>query len=336
MMERVTLALPSKGAIADPTTNFLRDCGLRVDKPNPRQYTGALPAVPGMDVLFQRVIDIAYKVADNTAQFGITGLDVVHEYPHENILVIQDNLGYGECRLLVAVPEAWLDVATMADLADVALDFRELHRRNLRVATTFPFMARKCLHTHGIHHFTIVNAEGAIEAAPTIGYADVIVDLVATGTTLRENHLKPLLDGVILESQACLIGSRVALEQDGVVREAARILLEQMDASLQGKQYSQVTVNMRAGDRNDIARKLVANPLTSGLQGPTIAPIYASHDEDESWFTVTLILPNKQLLQGVDVLRSLGATDVIVTPVRYLFMDHAPTYKRLCEALAIE
>jgi len=336
MMERVTLALPSKGAIADPTTNFLRDCGLRVDKPNPRQYTGALPAVPGMDVLFQRVIDIAYKVADNTAQFGITGLDVIHEYPHENILVIQDNLGYGECRLLVAVPEAWLDVATMADLADVALDFRELHRRNLRVATTFPFMARKFLHAHGIHHFTIVNAEGAIEAAPTIGYADVIVDLVATGTTLRENHLKPLLDGVILESQACLIGSRVALEQDGVVREAARILLEQMDASLQGKQYSQVTVNMRAGDRNDIARKLVANPLTSGLQGPTIAPIYASHDEDESWFTVTLILPNKQLLQGVDVLRSLGATDVIVTPVRYLFMDHAPTYKRLCEALAIE
>lgn len=336
MMERVTLALPSKGAIADPTTTFLRECGLRVDKPNPRQYTGALPAVPNMDVLFQRVIDIAYKVADNTAQFGITGLDVVHEYPHENVFVIQDNLGYGECRLLVAVPEAWLDVSTMADLADVALDFRELHRRNLRVATTFPFMARKFLHAHGIHHFTIVNAEGAIEAAPTIGYADVIVDLVATGTTLRENHLKPLLDGVILESQACLIGSRIALQNDGLVLEAARVLLEHMDASLQGKQYSQLTVNMRAADRADIARKLVSNPLTSGLQGPTIAPIYSGHGDDESWFTVTLILPNKRLLQGVDVLRSLGATDVIVTPVRYLFMDHAPTYKRLCDVLASE
>lgn len=336
MMERVTLALPSKGAIAEPTTAFLRDCGLRVEKPNPRQYTGELPAIPNMDVLFQRVIDIAYKVADNTAQFGITGLDVVNEYPHENVMVIQDNLGYGDCRLLVAAPEAWLDVTTMSDLADVALDFREIHRRNLRVATTFPFMARKFLHANGIHHFTIVNAEGAIEAAPTIGYADVIVDLVATGTTLRENHLKPLMDGIILESQACLIGSRVALDNDAGVREAARILLEHMDASLQGKQYSQVTVNMRADDQMDIARKLVANPLTSGLQGPTIAPIFAGHAGEKSWFTVTLILPNKRLLHGVDVLRSLGATDVIVTPVRYLFMDHAPTYKRLCDALASE
>jgi ATP phosphoribosyltransferase len=334
MTHHVTLALPSKGAIADPTTNFLRDCGLRVDKPNPRQYTGSLSTVPNMDVLFQRVIDIVYKVADNTAQFGITGLDVVHEFPHDNIMIIQDDLGYGECKLLVAVPEAWLDASMMSDLADIALDFREYHRRNLRVATTFPFMARKFMHEHGIHHFTIVNAEGAIEAAPTIGYADVIVDLVATGTTLRENHLKPLQDGVILQSQACLIGSRAALKSDQRVLESARILLEHMDASLQGKQYSQVTVNMRAADQTAIAQKLVANPLTAGLQGPTISPIYA-HPENagEQWFTVTLILANKSLLKGVDLLRSLGATDVIVTPVRYLFSDHAPTYRRLCEAL---
>jgi ATP phosphoribosyltransferase-like protein len=93
---------------------------------------------------------------------------------------------------------------------------------------------------------------------------------------------------------------------------------------------------MRADDLMDIARRLVANPLTAGLQGPTIAPISAGHDGDQSWFTVTLILPNKRLLQGVDVLRSLGATDVIVTPVRYLFMDHSPTYKHLCEALSSE
>ncbi len=335
MNNSVTLALPSKGAIAEPTTAFLRDCGLRVDKPNPRQYTGALPAVPNMAVLFQRVTDIVYKVADDTAQFGITGLDVVHEYPHENVLIVHDDLGYGECRLLVAVPEAWLDVTSMSDLADVALDFRELYHRNLRVATTFPFMARKFMHQHGIHHFTIVNAEGAIEAAPTIGYADVIVDLVATGTTLRENHLKPLTDGIILESQACLIGSRDALVNNADVREAARILLEHMDASLQGKMYSQVTINMRAADQLDIARRLVSNPLTAGLQGPTIAPIYGSHEgTSDQWFTVTLILANKALLKGVDLLRTLGATDVIVTPVRYLFMDHAPTYKRLCDTLA--
>lgn len=336
MTDRMTLALPSKGAIAEPTVNFLRDCGLRVEKPNPRQYTGSLPAVAGMDVLFQRVIDIAYKVADDTAQFGITGLDVIHEYPHDNLIVIHDNLGFGECRLVVAVPESWVDVTTVADLVDVSLDFREHKRRNLRVATTYPFMTRKFFHAQGIHHFTIVNAEGAIEAAPTIGYADVIVDLVQTGTTLRENHLRPLVDGVLVESQACLVGSLSALRQREDVREAARVMLESIDASLQGKNFSQVTVNICARDMQDVAARLSANPLTRGLQGPTIAPIYApaSQGEDQ-WFTVTLILSNSQLLQAVDHLRVSGATDVVVTPVRYLFFAHSPTYRRLSGVLGL-
>lgn len=336
MNNRLTLALPSKGAIAEPTVNFLRDCGLRVEKPNPRQYTGLLPGVVNMDVLFQRVIDVCYKVADGTAQFGITGLDVVHEYPNDNLIVIHDNLGYGECRLVVAVPEAWVDVTTVADLVDVSLDFREHKRRNLRVATTYPFMTRKYFHAQGIHHFTIVNAEGAIEAAPTIGYADVIVDLVQTGTTLRENHLRPLSDGVLIESQACLIGNLPTLRQREDVRAASRTILESIDASLQGKNYSQVTVNICAADMQDVATRLAQNPLTRGLQGPTIAPIYTRDSQsDNQWFTVTLILANKQLLQAVDHLRASGATDVVVSPIRYLFWDHSPTYRQLSTVLGL-
>ena len=334
MNSNLTLALPSKGAIAEPTLNFLRDSGLRVDKPNPRQYTGVIPSVRHLDVLFQRVIDVVYKVADGTAQLGITGLDVVHEYPHENVIVIHDNLGYGECKLLIAVPESWIDVVTVADLADVALDFREYQRRNIRIATTFPHLARQYLHAQGIHHFSIVNAEGAIEAAPTIGYADAIVDLVATGTTLRENHLKPLVDGIILESQACLIGNRDALRSAGERLPTVRALLEYIDASLQGKRYSQVTVNVRTSGIDEIALRLAENPVTRGLQGPTIAPIYGTHEgEGDQWFTITLILSNKQLLEGIDVLRAHGATDVVVTPVRYLFLDRSPTFEQLCASL---
>lgn len=212
--DRVTLALPSKGAIAEPTTGFLQDCGLRVDKPNPRQYTGTIPALPCVDVLFQRVTDVVYKVSDGTAQLGITGLDVVREHPHEDLLVIHEDLRYGQCKLLVAVPESWVDVETMIDLTEVALDFREHKRRDLRVATVYSNLCRQFLHDQGIHHFVLVNAEGAIEAAPTIGYADIIVDLVQTGTTLRENHLKALPDGVIVELQACLVGNRRALREN--------------------------------------------------------------------------------------------------------------------------
>ncbi len=331
MTDHVTLALPSKGAIADPTTDFLRDCGLRVDKPNPRQYTGSMPTIPCIDVLFQRVTDVVYKVSDGTAQLGVTGLDVVREHPHEDLVVIHGDLRYGYCKLLVAVPEAWVDVESMIDLTEVALDFREYQQRNLRVATTYSNLSRQYLHEQGIYHFTLVNAEGAIEAAPTIGYADIIIDLMQTGTTLRENHLKALPDGVIVESQACLVGNRQALRDNPTVLEAARIMLEHIDGALQGRGYSQVTVNIYGENAEEVARRIAANPLTRGLQGPTVAPIQGT---ESHWHTVTVIIANNNLLNAVEYLRELGGTQCVVVPVRYVFLDELPTFARLQQTIA--
>jgi ATP phosphoribosyltransferase len=327
----VTLALPSKGAIADPTIAFLSDCGLRIDKPNPRQYTGSIPAIPGLELLFQRATDVLYKVADGTAQLGITGLDIVREFSTDEVVVIHEALKYGHCQLVVAVPEAWVDVETMTDVAEVALDLRERSRRNLRIATKYPLLSRRFLYQHHLHHFTLVAAEGAIEAAPTIGYADVIIDLTQTGTTLRENHLKPLPDGVIVDSQACLIGNRSWLKHSAEGRETLRLLLERMDAALTGRDYSHVTVNMRGGSADEIAARVAANPLTHGLQGPTIAPIYGTGDP--GWYTVTIIIANRSLLNAVDHLRAIGAAQAIVTPVRYVFHQQSPTFARLLAAL---
>jgi ATP phosphoribosyltransferase len=323
-MNRAMLALPSKGAIAEPTLSFLQDCGLRVEKPNPRQYTGTIPALPDVDVLFQRVIDVAYKVAEGTAQLGVTGVDVVAEYGSSDLIIIHPNLRFGQCRLVVAVPEAWIDVESMLDLADVALDFREFHGRNLRVATTYPRNTRQFLQASGIHHFTIVQAEGAIEAAPTIGHADIIVDLVQTGTTLRENHLKALPDGIIVESQACLIGHRPTLQAEPALRETARRMLEHIDAALEGKRYVQVTANVRGADPQGIARRVAENPVTRGLQGPTVAPIFGS---DPDWHTVTVIVPAKTLLEAVEHLRAIGGVQATAAPVRYVFLEQSPTYE---------
>lgn len=334
MTDQVLLALPSKGAIADPTLDFLRDCGLRVEKPNPRQYIGSIPVLPHVGVLFQRVKDVLYKVVDGVAHLGITGLDVVKEYPNENLIVIHDDLGYGQCSLLVAVPEAWVDVESIADLVDVALDFREFKHRNLRIATTYTNLTQQFMHMHGIHHFTLAKAEGAIEAAPTIGYADVIVDLMQTGTTLRENHLKPLHDGVIVESQACLIGNRTALRENPAVLEAVRVMLEFIDAAMSGKRFYQIAVNICGGDAQEVARKVANNPVTLGLQGPTIAPIFNARDKNaEPWHTVTVTIPSKHLLQAVEYLRSIGGTETIVTPVRYVFYEESPTFRSLLTRL---
>jgi ATP phosphoribosyltransferase len=331
---KVILALPSKGAIAEPTLSFLRECGLRVENPNPRQYTGTMPAIPSVEILFQRVTDVVYKVADATVHLGITGLDVVREHPHENLIVIQENLKYGYCQLLVAVPEAWLDVEGIRDIADIALDLREFKRRNLRVATKYPTLTRQFLHEQGIHHFTLVKAEGAIEAAPTLGYADIIVDLAQTGTTLRENHLKPISDGVILESQACLIGNRRAFCDNPQILDTVQSLLEYMDAALQGRHYFQVTANIQGDDAETVAQRVASNPATRGLQGPTIAPIFSANGSGR-WFTVTIIVPDKELLRSVEYLRTIGGTQTIVTPVRYVFLENSPTFTRL-QALLTE
>ncbi len=334
MSQRVTLALPSKGAISEPTLNFLRDCGLRVERPNPRQYTGSMPALPAVDVLFQRVNDVLYKVTDGTAHLGITGLDVVREHPDDNLIVIHEDLHYGYCKLLVAVPEAWVDVESMADLVDVALDFREYKRRNLRVATTYTNLTRQFLHEQGIHHFTLLNAEGAIEAAPTIGYADIIIDLAQTGTTLRENHLKPIADGVIVESQACLIGNVESLRANSVAVETARALLETIDAALQGRDYYQVTVNIRGETAEEVARKVASNPLTRGLQGPTVAPIFSGNGDSGSvWFTITIIIAARDLLESVEHLRAIGGTQTVVVPVRYVFLEQSSTFQKLLAQL---
>jgi ATP phosphoribosyltransferase len=333
---KIMLALPSKGAIAEPTLNFLKDCGLRVEKPNERQYTGSMPFVPNVNVLFQRVKDVLYKVADGTACLGITGFDVVREYPSEEVIVIHDRLGYGHCQLTVAVPEAWIDVECMADLVDIALDFREYQHRNLRVATTYSGLTRQYLHAQGLRHFTLVKAEGAIEAAPTIGYADIIVDLTQTGTTLRENHLKPLTDGVIVESQACLIGNRRTLRENPQALPALKVMLEYIDAALNGKRYQNVTINIRGEDAESVAHKVAAQPAARGLQGPTVAPIYSANGDrsgNGQWYTVTVTVATPNLLSAVEHLRSIGGTQVTATPVRYVFLEASTTYDKLLKML---
>jgi len=331
-MTPAIMTLPSKGAIAEPTLDFLRDCGLRVEKPNPRQYTGIVKGIPNLHVLFQRVTDVLYKVTDGTAHFGITGLDVVREHPSEDVVVIHDSLGYGHCELVVAVPESWIDVDNFADLVDVALDFRQKQKRNLRVATKYPTLTREFFHHHGLHHFTLVNSEGAIEAAPVIGYADIIVDLSQTGTTLRENHLKIIPDGIIIQSQACLIGNKKSLVADSRMLEVAQNLTELIDSSVSGRGYYQVTANIRGSEPDLIAAKVAQSPSTQGLQGPTLARTYVPGSQDD-WYTLTIIISSRDVLEAVRYLRSIGGTQTIITPVRYVFLESSPTFSRLLAQL---
>ncbi len=134
----IRLALPSKGRLEPESLEFLDACSLRVYKPNPRQYQASIPAIPNLAVLFQRPGDIVVGVRAGSLDFGIAGLDIIAEKKGDNgdVLILHDELGFGFCSLVIAVPEAWIDVSTLADLDDVAHAFRERHGRRMRLRVT--------------------------------------------------------------------------------------------------------------------------------------------------------------------------------------------------------
>ena len=330
----IRLSLPSKGRLESGTLDFLSAAGLRVFKPNPRQYVAAIPALPDLGVLFQRPGDIVVSVRQGSVDFGITGIDVIEEKRGDatrgDVLILHDELGFGSCALTLAIPEAWNSVKNVATLKDYSTSLN----RPLRVATKFPVLTERFLNKHQIPH-ALIAAEGTLEIAPTIGYADIISDLVSSGQTLQDNRLRPLPDGVIQPSQAALIANRKALQTRPEALEMARRLLEYIEAHLRAEANLLVIANMRGESPEAIAKKMFAQTIVSGLQGPTISPIVV-RDATSHWFSVTVVVHRDLLPQAIAELRAIGGSGIIVSPVTYIFEEEPPRYKAMLDALKSE
>ncbi len=313
--------------------SFLSSCGLRVRRPSARRYVGLIPAIQGVEVLFQRAADVTQKVEEGSAELGITGLDRYLENRADptHVSPVIEDLRYGRCEVVLAVPNSWLDVTSLSDLADLALEF---HRqgRQLRIATKYPRLLRQYLFRRGINYFTLVAASGTLEAAPAAGYADVIADITETGATLRENRLKTLEEGTILASQACLIANAETLTASPEARELARSIVEPMEAHLRAEPFCRLTANVRGASADTISGTILARPALAGLRGPTIARVY--NVEEEDWFSVSLLVKKELLMEAVDHLRSCGAVDIAVSGVDYLFDGYSTAYRQLFDKSA--
>jgi len=326
----VRLSLPSKGRLAEDAVDFLAACGLRIYKPNPRQYEATIPALPGLTVLFQRPADIVVSVRDGSVDFGITGVDVIEERRGENgsLIILHEALGFGGCALRLAVPESWEQVENVAGLKQRAASFG----RPLRVATKYPFLTERYLNQAGIAH-TLISAEGTLETAPAIGYADMISDLVSSGQTLRDNRLKPLADGLIQDSQAALIANSGGLKTNPAALHMARQLLEYFEAYLRARDEIAIFANIRGTSPEEIAALVFTQPTISGLQGPTISRVVV-RSGDPNWHAVNVIVPRSRLFQAVTEMREIGGSGVVVMPVSYIFEEEPPRYAAMLRALA--
>ena len=204
-MRELRLLLPSEGALAEGALDFLKKHGFTITKEKTRKYLGKIDQID-IDVLFQRSSDITGGVEFGSGDLGIVGLDRYYEYRKnsESTKVIIEDLGFGEAKLVLACPNSWLDLSFLSDLSDVAIQLRN-KGMDLRIATKYPKLVRNFLKQAGVNYFVLVSASGGLEAAPLLGYADMIADITVTGTTIRDNDLKIIKDGIVFESQACLI-----------------------------------------------------------------------------------------------------------------------------------
>ena len=328
------LVIPSDGELGEATVRFLAACGVRVSRPNARRYTGSIPALPGVTALFQRTADITREVEEGSAEMGITGLDRLLEYRHDeqSAIAVIDDLEYGRCEFVLAVPDGWLDVTSVDDLADLALEFHE-RGRQLRIAAKYQRLLRRYLFERGINYFTIVPVSGALEAAPAAGYADLIADLTATGATLRENRLKTLDGGTILTSQACLIANPGALAAAPAADlRLAQALTETLEAHLRAEPYYRITANVQGRSAEEVSMMILARPEIAGIRGPTVARVFSIEEAD--WYAVSLLVRKERLLDAVAHLRECGGVEIAAAQPSYLFKGESGAFRRLVEAIA--
>lgn len=213
-MSIVTLGLPSKGRLKEKAIELLANAGLDVLPPaDPRSYRAKVKGRDDIEIAYLSASEIAREVAAGSVDAGVTGEDLVREniIESESKVDLLARLGFGGADVIVAVPDAWFDVQTMADLGEVAAAFRANHGRRLRIATKYWQLTQQFFsQTHGIQLYRIIESLGATEGAPAAGQADIIVDITSTGSTLRANALRVLDDGIVLKSEACLFVPKAA------------------------------------------------------------------------------------------------------------------------------
>ncbi len=230
MNRRLRIGLPSKGRLMEKTLALFSAAGCEISRDGRgRGYRGALTGGGEADVAFLSAMEIAHRLKEGEIDLGVTGEDLLRETAarEDGAPEILLPLGFGRADVVVAVPESWLDCATMADLEEIAEDFHARRGRRMRVATKYLRLTRRFFADHGISGYRTVLSLGATEGAPAAGMAELIVDITSTGSTLKANRLKVLDDGIILRSQAVL-----ARRSDMTGNPAAQELAERLQKAL--------------------------------------------------------------------------------------------------------
>jgi len=333
----IRLAIPSKGHLYEGVVEILRTAGYKVRRASDRQYEATIAGQPRFHVVFMRPTDIVTQVEEGRCHLGVTGMDLYAEraFEAEQSTVVVDDLGYGGCRLVVAVPESWVDVTHIIDLVDLTNEFKS-RGQTFRVSTKYPALTEAYFRKWGIYYYQIIDSDGALELHPTLEIADIIVDLTSSGVTLKDNRLREIEAGRVLDSASCLIGhipTLTTLIAEGETGPLA-LLLDAMDGvrASEGMLHLEVVGHPGADGPNTAAR--VATFLTEqGAQHTARGEVW-DQDQVPGW-RVTALIAARKLTACQRGLMKLGATRVVGSPTQFVFdRNMATTFGKLRDRLA--
>jgi ATP phosphoribosyltransferase len=314
MSARLTLAVPSKGRLQEQVQAYFADAGLPMTSAaGARGYRATLEGMPEIDVMLLSASQIAAALLTGDVHLGITGEDLIRESAAslDGRIALVKPLGFGHADVVVAVPQAWIDVSSMADLDDVCAAFYQRHRRRLRIATKYVGLTRAFFAKAGIWDYRIVESAGATEGAPAAGAAEAIVDITTTGATLAANNLKTLEDGTILKSQSQLAASLLA-KWNSDSASAAKRLLARLAARERAK--ASFVLRVRLGAKPDAALSATARIGVGVLSRP-----------GNAGGEYSLLCPRARLAEAITILRRRGAGgSVTAQTVDYVFETEDP------------
>jgi ATP phosphoribosyltransferase len=308
-MSALVIGVPSKGRLMENAHAFFKRAGMSLVQPRGgRDYRGTVPEIGNAEVVYLSASEITTHLAQGSIHFGVTGEDLVREMiPNaDNKVLLIDELGFGHANVVVAVPQAWIDVRSMRDLDDVATAFHTKRGQRMRIATKYTNLTREFFARHNISDYRTVESLGATEGAPATGLAELIVDITTTGATLAANGLKVIDDGVMLRSQANLVASLQANWGEDE-RNAARALLDRVAAERRARTMREVRTRFKEADAEMVAEAKGRFGVIAPLGGPTSSGM------------LTLLCPPKTVHELAIFLRECGAETVMVTSPEFVF-----------------
>ena len=207
----INIGIPSKGRLKKDVLKIFKKKKLNlISERGERDLIGSIKNKKNIKILYLHAREIIERLGDNSLDIGFSGFDLFKESEinTQKKINVNKKLSFGKADLVVAIPDPWIDVQTIADLEEIAFEFREIKKKRIRVATKYPNLTQDFLFSKGVTQFRLVESLGATEAYPFTGSAELITDITSTGETLKANNLRILKDGEILKSQACLLTSK--------------------------------------------------------------------------------------------------------------------------------